>query len=110
MARRPVFYGRLGRIEVEGLSMIPALLPGDRLLIVPFRRLAVGDLVALRDPEEASRLLIKRVERLEARGVTVRGDNASASRDSREFGVVPLELLAGRVLYRYFDRGRQRQE
>lgn len=87
--------------------MAPALLPGDRLLLVPFWRLAVGDIVALRDPGEPSRLLVKRVVRLEPRGVTVRGDNASASRDSREFGVVPLELLAGRVLHRYADRGRQ---
>ena len=50
---------------VHDESMVPTLRPGDRLLVDPSafheRLPAVGDLVVLVDPEEASRWLVKRV-------------------------------------------------
>ena len=102
------------RVSVKGMSMAPALLPGDHLLVRPSRRLRRGDLVVLADPESAGRWVVKRVaaapgssvvvdgRRLDAGdGLIVLGDNAAASTDSRTYGAVPLDAVHGRVWYRY---------
>ena len=101
------------RVEVAGSSMAPALLPGDRLVVIglPWLRQpwpGVGTVVALRDPRLRDRLLIKRVSAVH-RGqgtVEVLGDDAEASTDSRVFGPVPRSLLVGRAVYRYAPPGR----
>jgi nickel-type superoxide dismutase maturation protease len=96
-----VWRWRPTRLEVVGDSMLPTLLPGDRLLVVA-RRPRRGDLVAVPDPREHSRLLIKRVVDVSAAGgVVVRGDNPAASTDSRDFGPVPASSVAGVAVYRY---------
>jgi nickel-type superoxide dismutase maturation protease len=92
---------RLRRVEVVGPSMIPTLSPGDRLIVVRGGRLAPGDLVAVRDPERPSRLLVKRLSGIGPQGALVEGDNPAASRDSRHFGPVPLAAVVGRAVYRY---------
>lgn len=85
--------------------MRPALTPGDRLLVVRRRRYRVGDVVALRDPRDG-RILVKRVESVEGANLTVHGDNAAASTDSRTFGRVPVSSVLGRAVYRYAPPGR----
>jgi nickel-type superoxide dismutase maturation protease len=99
----------LHRVEVVGDSMAPQLRPGDRLLVtslVPIRR---GDVVALRDPRDRGRVLVKRVAAvLDAeRRVVVLGDNRAASTDSRSFGPVPVRLLLGRCVWRYHPPSRR---
>jgi nickel-type superoxide dismutase maturation protease len=90
------------RIEVSGASMYPTLSDGDRLLLVRVRsRLRAGDLVALRDPHDGARLLVKRVASLEPAGLVVHGDNPASSRDSRSFGTVPRSSILGRPVYCY---------
>lgn len=81
--------------------MLPSLAPGDRLLVLKSPVLEEGDLVALFDPDDEERLLVKRVATLGALEVEVLGDNPGASRDSRQFGSVPREKVLGRVVYRY---------
>ena len=95
-----------GRVIVSGESMVPAFQPGDRLLLGPVWRLRVGQVVALPDPRDATRLLVKRVHSVVGPKIEVRGDNGAASTDSRQFGPVRRSQLSGRVLYRYapFDR------
>jgi nickel-type superoxide dismutase maturation protease len=89
-------------VVVEGTSMEPALQPGDRLLVVA-RRPRVGDVVAL---QHDGRVLVKRVAAIDGRHVTVHGDNADASTDSRSFGAVSLRSVLGRAVYRYAPRQR----
>jgi nickel-type superoxide dismutase maturation protease len=93
---------RFHRVAVTGDSMLPAFAPGDRLLVGPTGRLRPGHVVAVPDPRQPDRLLIKRVRSVapDAR-VDVRGDNEAASTDSRHFGPVPRRAVRGRVLYRY---------
>jgi nickel-type superoxide dismutase maturation protease len=94
--------------------MRPGLEPGDRLLVVPLvrwgrRGLRSGDLVALTDPRQPKRTMLKRVavvDRAHAT-VTVLGDNRAASTDSRTFGPVPLGLVRGRAVYRYWPEHRR---
>jgi nickel-type superoxide dismutase maturation protease len=99
---------RLGvrRVVVTGESMLPAFEPGDRLILGPAGRSRAGHVVALTDPRDARRLLIKRIRNVDGPILEVRGDNEAASTDSRDFGPVPRTRLAGRVVYRYGPPGR----
>lgn len=96
------------RVEVTGTSMVPALLPGDRLLVVgtpwlpqPWPR--PGSIVAVRDPRLPTRILIKRVAGVNRQAGTleVEGDATEASTDSRTFGPVDRTSVVGRAVYRY---------
>jgi nickel-type superoxide dismutase maturation protease len=96
-----VVIRRVRRVEVNGASMRPTLEPGDRLLVVAGRRIRPGDLVALADPRQPARTLVKRVGRVDETGLTVLGDDPAASTDSRSFGPVPRRTVLGRAVYRY---------
>lgn len=82
--------------------MEPALHPGDYVIVNRWayrRRDPVeGDVVVLRNPEAPGQFLVKRVmsgDRLT--GLFVLGDNTARSRDSRQFGMVPVHLVVGKV-------------
>lgn len=94
------------RVVVKGLSMGGTLLPDDRLLVGRTHRPRPGDLVALRDPREPARLLVKRVAAVGPDGLDVRGDDPGRSTDSRAFGAVPPSAVVGVVLRRYAPQGR----
>lgn len=96
------------RLRVEGDSMHPLLVPGDRVVLVPVRRrrLHPGDLVVVRDPRRPQRRMIKRVTGVDGARAWVRGDNPEASTDSRVFGWVPLPRLVARPVRRYAPASR----
>jgi nickel-type superoxide dismutase maturation protease len=89
------------RVAVEGRSMEPTLAPGDRLLVVRAPSLHAGDVVAVRDPRDAKRVLVKRVGAVLEDEIVLRGDNPEVSTDSRSFGPVPTSAVLGRVIRRY---------
>jgi len=91
----------LSRVVVVGESMAPTLLPGDRLLVLRTSSLLDGDVVAVEDPEQPDRVLVKRLAGRDGDALVLSGDNAAASRDSREFGPVPPAAVTGRAVYRY---------
>lgn len=93
---------------VRDTSMQPALEPSDRLLVGRWLRPRRGDLVVVRDPEQHSIYLVKRVAHLESNGdVVLHADNPNVSRDSRHFGAVPRRLIVGRVIFRYLPAERR---
>jgi len=94
---------RFMRLAVEGLSMVPVLAPGDRVLVLRTDRVTVGDLVALVSPDGDGSVLVKRVVGVERSSIRVEGDNTAASRDSRHFGPIPLSAVIGRVLWCYWS-------
>lgn len=74
--------------------MVPAYVPGERVTAVRrWRRVRPGDVVVVRDPREQERWILKRCVAREGGRLDLRGDNASASTDSRNFG-----LVAGREI------------
>ena len=89
------------RVAVEGRSMEPTLAPGDRLLVVRARVLHAGDIVAVRDPRDPTRVLVKRISAVLEDEIVLRGDNPEVSTDSRAFGPVPTSAVLGRVVRCY---------
>lgn len=91
------------RYVVEGPSMVPALDSSD-FVVVGRRvgRLVPGQVVLAHDPRNRARVLAKRIAKVTAAGVELRGDNAAASTDSRTFGPVPSTDIVGRVVWRYW--------
>jgi nickel-type superoxide dismutase maturation protease len=95
-------------VEVQGRSMAPALLHGDRIVVESrsYRRRAPrpGEVVLATDPRESDRELIKRVASIDdaAAVVDLRGDAAEESTDSRAFGAVPLAAIRWRAAFRYW--------
>jgi nickel-type superoxide dismutase maturation protease len=88
---------------VAGDSMLPALRPGDCLLISRRARISVGDLVVVRRPHVDGLLLVKRAVRREDGGWWLLSDNETVGRDdSRAFGVLPDACVVGKVLFRYY--------
>jgi len=94
---------RFARVVVSGDSMLPALRPGDCLLVSAGARITVGDVVVARRPNVDGLLLVKRAVRREDAGWWVLSDNGAAGLDdSRAFGVLPDACVVGKVLLRYY--------
>lgn len=69
--------------------MVPSFVAGERITAVRrWRRVRVGDVVVVRDPRENGRMILKRCVGRDGGNLDLRGDNADASTDSREFGLV----------------------
>lgn len=92
--------------KVAGGSMLPTLRPGDWLLIRRGARIRPGDVVIAYRPDRDDLLVIKRALHRADGGWWVEGDNPRASDDSRVFGIVPDELVVGRVVLRYWPLSR----
>ncbi|HET6381226.1 MAG TPA: nickel-type superoxide dismutase maturation protease [candidate division Zixibacteria bacterium] len=97
---------RIDAVEVEGASMAPSLLPGDRLLVESWtyarRAPRAGEVVLVTDPRSPSRELIKRVAAVDGRHLDLRGDAPASSTDSRHFGRLPVAAVRWRVALRYW--------
>jgi nickel-type superoxide dismutase maturation protease len=98
----------LDAVVVDGVSMAPALLPGDRLLVesvtLRWRPPRVGQIVLAPDPRAPQRELVKRVAEHDPVTdlVELRGDAPESSTDSRAFGAVPRAMIRWRVAARYW--------
>jgi nickel-type superoxide dismutase maturation protease len=100
---------RFMRYEVAGESMVPALDPGDYVIVdrTAYRRRLPrkGHIVLARDPRPASegREIVKRVDHADLHGdLWLTGDNPDASTASETFGAVPRKAIIGRVRWRYW--------
>lgn len=83
--------------------MLPLLPAGCEVLIDPFayrqRLPEPDDIVVAYHPKQPSLCIIKRVQFVEPDGrCYLKGDNASASSDSRQFGWVACDQLQGKVV------------
>jgi nickel-type superoxide dismutase maturation protease len=100
-------HGGVRHVVVHGSSMAPTLRSGDRLVLVRVPgRVRAGQLAVAVDPRVPDRLLLKRAWDVGAGGVDLRGDNASASTDSRHFGRLPVEAVSRCVGWRYLPADR----
>ncbi|MFD0658309.1 S24 family peptidase [Thermocatellispora tengchongensis] len=104
------------RVRVEGDSMLPALRPGDWLLVRRGACVRPGDVVVARLPGDTApgppRLIVKRAAWRTDEGWWLESDNqrASGRRDSWDFGALPDDHLVGRVVLRYWPLRRRRAQ
>ena len=86
---------------VSGLSMIPTLAPGERLLVRTDGPTVIGDIVVF---ERVGQFEVKRILRIEADGIFAQGDNDLVSTDSRTYGLIPHDNVIGVATYRLWPK------
>ena len=86
---------------VSGLSMVPTLAPGERLLVRYDGPIVLGDIVVF---ERDNQIEVKRIERIELAGIFVIGDNELVSTDSRSYGLIPLDCILGTTAIRIWPK------
>lgn len=91
----------LTTVRVVGPSMEPAVRNGEWWIVQRAAALEPGNVVMMRHPQRQQLTVVKRLDHLTSEGWYVRGDNPYLSEDSRHFGPVPLDLIEGRLLFRY---------
>ncbi len=93
--------GRRRLFQVEGDSMLPTLQPKQRLLVKlrphDGRSPSSGTVVVCHHPSDMNLVITKRVWQSNDGWLERRGDNPTASTDSRQFGQVALEQVIGEV-------------
>jgi len=91
---------------VSGHSMEPQFREGERIVInrlsYLFSNPKPNDIVAVEDPEQRGKILLKKVIKIEATGkFFVEGINKLDSLDSRFFGATSKDLIRGKFWFRY---------
>jgi nickel-type superoxide dismutase maturation protease len=96
-----LLIGRRRGLMVDGESMLPTLRSGEKVLLDPRARIAVGDIVAADHPFKSKTRLIKRLVSIGPDGrIFLGGDNPAESTDSRSFGTISREQIIGKVVAR----------
>ena len=88
-------------LRVVGNSMERSLKEGD---LITYKKInprnvdfKVGDIVVAFHPKIKSKLIIKRIYKIRKNKFDLRGDNCICSTDSREWGLIKLDLIVGKV-------------
>ena len=96
-----LIIGYRQHLRVVGTSMEGTLKEGD---LITYKKLnpknidlEIGDIVVASHPKTKKKLIIKRIHRIYRNKFDLRGDNSYASTDSREFGLVELDLIIGKI-------------
>jgi mitochondrial inner membrane protease subunit 1 len=107
------------RVEYQGASMTPTLLPGDWALAVAAREIRLGEVWVVEHPGRPGYEMVKRVTGLPGASIEgrvlaadefwIEGDRADASSDSRHFGPVRRDQVKARVVLVYWPKERRRR-
>ena len=96
-----LIIGYRQHLRVVGTSMERTLKEGD---LVTYKKLnpknidlEIGDIVIASHPKTKNKLIIKRIHRIYQNKFDIRGDNIFSSSDSRDFGLIELDLIIGKV-------------
>ena len=96
-----LIIGYRQHLRVVGTSMEATLKEGD---LITYQKLnpknfdlKIGDIIVASHPKTKNKLIIKRIYRIYQNKFDLRGDNSLASTDSRELGLIELDLIIGKV-------------
>ena len=96
-----LIIGYRQHLRVVGNSMEQTISEGDLITYKKINpknlELEVGDIVVASHPKIKSKLIIKRIYQIHQNKFELRGDNSLSSTDSREWGLVELDLIVGKV-------------
>ncbi|MEY4900782.1 MAG: hypothetical protein RL741_1449 [Actinomycetota bacterium] len=92
---------RYGMAVVVGLSMVPTLAPGERLLVRYDGPIVLGDLVVFK---HSGQIDVKRIERIESAGIFVISDNELVSNYSRDYSLIAHEDVLGTIVMRIWPK------
>ena len=88
-------------LRVVGNSMQDTISEGDLIIYKKINpknsELEVGDIVVASHPKIKSKLIVKRIYQIHQNKFDLRGDNSLSSTDSREWGLIELDLIVGKV-------------
>ena len=96
-----LIIGHRQHLRVVGNSMEGTLSEGD---LITYKKInpkildfEVGDIVVACHPKYKNKLIIKRIFRIYQDKFDLRGDNFVSSTDSRQWGLMGLDLIIGKV-------------
>ena len=96
-----IMIGCRQHLRVVGDSMEGTISEGD---LITYKRinpkhldLNIGDIVVSSHPTIKNKLIIKRIYEIHQNKFDLRGDNFLSSTDSREWGLIELDLIVGKV-------------
>lgn len=92
-------------VKVRGVSMTPALSPGDYVFFTKARTLRPGFVVLVDHPKYGS--IIKRIKTVERNGVSLQGDSAEST-SSEAMGLVIASAIKGRARFVITPKGLKR--
>ena len=96
-----IVIGYRQHLRVVGDSMEDTISEGDLITYKKINpknfELEVGDIVVASHPKIKSKLIIKRIYQIHQNKFDLRGDNSLSSTDSREWGLIELDLIVGKV-------------
>ena len=96
-----IIIGHRQHLRVVGDSMEDTISEGDLIIYKKINpknlELEVGDIVVASHPKIKSKLIIKRIYQIHQNKFDLRGDNSLSSTDSREWGLIELDLIVGKV-------------
>ena len=96
-----IMIGYRQHLRVVGNSMQDTISEGDLIIYKKINpknlELEVGDIVVASHPKIKSKLIIKRIYQIHQNKFDLRGDNSLSSTDSREWGLIELDLIVGKV-------------
>ncbi|MCP6719338.1 MAG: S26 family signal peptidase [Patescibacteria group bacterium] len=84
-------------VEVEGESAWPELIPEKTYLATGIKKPKVGDFIVFLNPENNKEILVKKIKSIEDNYYFVSG-NVSWANSSKDFGLVPKELVLGKII------------
>ena len=96
-----IMIGYRQHLRVVGDSMEGTISEGDLIIYKKINPknldLNVGDIIVASHPTIKSKLIIKRIYKIYQNKFDLRGDNFLSSTDSREWGLIELDLIVGKV-------------
>ena len=96
-----IMIGYRQHLRVVGDSMEDMISEGDLIIYKKINPknldLNIGDIVVASHPTIKSKLIIKRIYQIYQNKFDLRGDNFFSSTDSREWGLIEIGLIVGKV-------------
>lgn len=98
ISRAPIFF-----VKVSGESLWPELVPGKCYLATSVLKPRAGDYLVFKNPKNLREIFVKKIKNVLDDSYEV-GGTIPWSSSSEEFGLVPDELVLGKIIFLWSPR------